>query len=125
MIKKIAIATCAFVVVAFASCKKDRTCTCTVTKNGTSTTTAQITASITIPGLPLPLPGLGIDTTFSSPVSESQVVDRKMTKLSKRAASQNCISYSEPYSETTYNIVPSFTLTSTNAGTKEYKCELK
>lgn len=107
------------------ACKKDRTCTCTITKNGTSTTTAVITASISVPGLPIPIPPITFDTTFSTPVSESQNADRKMKDVRKKAAQQNCISYSEPYTETTYNIVPNFSLTTTNTGTKDYNCKLK
>lgn len=107
------------------SCKKDRTCNCTVTKNGTSTTTAVITASVTLPGLPIPIPPIGFDTTFTTPVNESQSVDRKMKEVKKRDAKQNCISYTEPYDETTYNVVPNFSLTTRNSGTREYKCELK
>ncbi|MBI2722721.1 MAG: hypothetical protein HYX39_11160 [Bacteroidetes bacterium] len=49
--------------------------------------------------------------------------NRKSVK--KKEARYNCVSYTEPYSETTYNIVPNFSLTTVSSGTKEYKCELK
>jgi len=113
------------VVLFFAACKKDRTCTCTVTKNGTSTTTAVITASIAIPGVPIPLPPVSFDTTSTTVISESQTFDRKMKNVKKKEAAYNCTSYSEPYSETTYNIVPDFSLITVSQGTREYKCELK
>jgi PBP1b-binding outer membrane lipoprotein LpoB len=112
----------AVLALSFAACKKDRTCSCTVTKTGTVTTTASFTFSVAIP---LPIPPIGIDTTFSSPVNESYSTEIKMEDVKKRTAKQNCYSYKEPYQETTYNIVPSFTLTSVNSGNKSYSCELK
>ncbi|MGZ3900165.1 MAG: hypothetical protein ACXVNM_04845 [Bacteroidia bacterium] len=116
---------CFLAAIFFVACKKDRTCTCTVSKNGTSTTTALITASITIPGVPIPLPPITFDTTSTIPVSESQTFDRKMKDVKKKEANYNCVSYTEPYTETTYNIVPSFSLTTISQGTREYKCSLK
>ncbi|MBA3663148.1 MAG: hypothetical protein H0W61_02935 [Bacteroidetes bacterium] len=121
---KIPLLFCSIAVILLA-CEKDRTCKCTITKTGTSTTTAHISASITIPGIPFPLPPITFDTTSSTGVNESQIVERKMIKVKKREASYNCISYTEPYNETTYNIVPNFSLTTNSVGTKEYKCDLK
>lgn len=114
---------------AFTACKKtDRTCSCTVTKTGSVTTTAKVTFSVELPlpfPLPVPIPPVGLDTTFTSPVSESYTSDTKMEKVKKSTAKDNCYSYSEPYNETTYNIVPNFTMTSNNQGTITHKCELK
>ncbi|MCE3229890.1 MAG: hypothetical protein K0S32_4441 [Bacteroidetes bacterium] len=117
---------CLGVAFGIVSCEKERTCTCTVTKTGTSTTKATITVTLTASTLiPIPLPPLTIDTTFSSPVSESETVDRKIEKTKKKYAEAGCLSYTEPYTENTYNVVPSFTLNTTNKGEKTYKCELK
>jgi hypothetical protein len=107
------------------SCEKDRTCSCTMTKTGTATTSAVITVSLTSTLIPIPLPPITYDTTFSSPVNESQTFDRKIESVKKKSAETNCISYTEPYVENTYNIVPNFTMTTTNSGEKKYSCELK
>jgi hypothetical protein len=49
--------------------------------------------------------------------------------VTKRTAKNNCISYTEPYSETVLTSVPasSFNLSViiTNKGEKKYTCELK
>lgn len=106
------------------SCKKDRTCSCTVTKTGTSTTTGKADLML-IAGFPIPL----ADTSFATNVYETQSVDKKMEKVTKRAAKNNCISYTEPYSETVLTAVPasSFNLSVivVNKGEKKYTCELK
>jgi hypothetical protein len=108
------------------SCEKERTCACTMTKTGTSTTTAVISVTLVASTLiPIPLPPLTIDTTFSSPISETQTYDRKIEKTKKKYASASCLSYTEPYEENTYNIVPSFTMTTKNKGDKKFSCELK
>jgi hypothetical protein len=106
------------------SCKKDRTCSCTVTKTGTSTTTGKADLVI-IPGFPMPL----ADTSFVTNINDVQSVDKKIEKVTKRRAKNNCISYSEPYNETILTSVPasSFNLSVsvTNKGDKHYVCELK
>jgi hypothetical protein len=116
---------CGLAIVIFAACKKDRTCSCTLTKTGTSTTTASISLSVTIPGVPIPLPPIAYDTTEVTAVGETQSIDRKMKEVSKKQGDYNCVSYSEPYTETTHNVVTNFTLTTTETGTKDYSCKLK
>ncbi len=110
------------VLIAFA-CKKDRTCTCTVTKTGTSTTTGKASLEL-FPGFPTTL----ADTSFFTNINETQLVDKKIEKVTKRTAKNNCISYSEPYNETTLTSVPasSFNLSVivTNKGDKHYDCKL-
>lgn len=106
------------------SCKKDRTCTCTITKTGASTTTGKAEL-VLFPGFPTPL----ADTSFVTTVNETQAVDKKIEKVTKRTAQSNCVSYSEPYNETTLTSVPSasfnLSITVTNTGTKHYDCKLK
>ncbi|MDO9000745.1 MAG: hypothetical protein Q7W45_13335 [Bacteroidota bacterium] len=106
------------------SCKKDRVCSCTITKTGTSTTTGKAELVI-IPGFPLDL----ADTSFVTNINETQSVDKKIEKVTKRRAKNNCISYTEPYNETILTSVPasSFNLSVivTNKGDKHYACELK
>lgn len=106
------------------SCKKDRTCSCTITKTGTSTTTAKADI-ILFPGFPTPL----ADTSFITPFNEVQIIDKKLEKVTKRRAKNNCVSYTEPYNETVLTSVPasSFNLSVivTNKGDKHYSCELK
>ncbi|MBA3679843.1 MAG: hypothetical protein H0W73_01445 [Bacteroidetes bacterium] len=113
----------AAVALVFFACKKDRTCTCTVKKTGTSTTTGKAEL-ILFPGFPTTL----ADTSFVTDVNDVQTVDRKLEKVTKRTAKNNCISYSEPYSETTLTSVPasSFNLSVvvTDKGTKHYDCKL-
>lgn len=105
------------------ACKKDRTCTCTVTKTGTSTTTGKAEI-VLFPGFPTPL----ADTSFATNVNEVQTIDKKIEKVNNRTAKSNCISYSEPYNETTLTSVPasSFNLSVlvTDKGTKSYDCKL-
>ncbi|MEO6303303.1 MAG: hypothetical protein ABIP51_09020 [Bacteroidia bacterium] len=114
----------AFIVVIIGACKKDRICSCTVTKTGTSTTTGKAEI-VLFPGFPTPL----ADTSFVTNINETQSVDKKLEKVTKRAGKNNCISYSEPYNETTLTSVPasSFNLSVsvTDKGDKHYKCELK
>lgn len=105
---------------AFLACKKDRTCSCTVTKTGTSSTNASLSFSVAIIGnVPI------IDTTFVTPISETQTYDKTLTKVSKSAAKNNCISYKEPYTETVVNSAPPLGLVTTAKGERVYKCELK
>jgi len=105
------------------ACKKNRTCHCTQTKTGTSTTHG--TVNEVFLGIPVAL----ADTSFSTPINDIQVYDRSINKATKSAASNNCISYSEPYKETTLTSVPasSFNLSVevTNEGTVTYDCKLK
>jgi len=116
-----------FIVVAVAlvvfACKKDRTCTCTITKTGTSTTTGKADLEL-FPGFPTTL----ADTSFATNVNETQIVDKKIENVSKRTAKNNCVSYTEPYNETTLTSVPasSFNLSVvvTNKGDKHYDCKL-
>lgn len=122
---KTSILTCLLAAFILIACKKDRTCTCTITKNGTSTTTANINATFTFSGVPFPLPPFTFDTTSTTSVNETQVVAKNMKDVKKKEASYNCVSYTEPYNETSYNIVPNFSLTTVSSGSKEYKCELK
>lgn len=100
------------------SCKKDRTCSCTVTKTGTSATTGKVDLVI-----------FQVDTSFVTNVIETQIVDKKIEKVTKRRAKNNCVSYTEPYNETILTSVPtsSFNLSVivTNKGDKHYACELK
>ena len=104
----------------FLACKKDRTCSCTVTKTGTSTTTAALTFSVPLLGnVPV------IDTSFVTPVNESQSVDKTLTKVTKRAAKNNCISYKEPYNERSINEAPPLQLTTIAKGDRVYTCTLK
>ncbi len=106
------------------SCKKDRTCTCTITKTGTSTTTGKADLEL-FPGFPTTL----ADTSFVTSVNETQIIDKKIEMVSKRTAKNNCLSYTEPYNETTLTSVPasSFNLSVivTNKGDKHYDCKLK
>jgi len=108
----------------FFACKKDRTCNCTITKTGTSTTTGKAELII-IPGFPTPL----ADTSFVTSINETQSTDKKIEKVTKRTAKNNCISYTEPYNETTLTSVPSasfnLSITVINKGDKHYDCELK
>ena len=104
----------------FASCTKDRVCTCEVTKTGTATTTAAITFSVPLLGnVPL------VDTSFTTPVYESQSVERTLIKVTRRAAKNNCISYTEPYNDNVINTVPNFQLTSNSKGILTYECSLE
>ena len=77
------------------------------------------------PGFATPL----ADTSFTSPIGEVQKIDKKMTKVSKRRAKNNCVSYSEPFRETIPTSVPasSFNLSVivVSEGERTYKCELK
>jgi hypothetical protein len=113
-----------FVALLIISCKKDRTCSCTITKTGTSTTTGKADLVI-IAGFPMNL----ADTSFVTPVNEVQIIDKKIEKVTKRSAKNNCVSYTEPYNETTLTSVPasSFNLSVvvTNKGDRHYSCELK
>lgn len=106
------------------ACKKDRTCSCTITKTGTSTTTAKADI-VLFAGFPTPL----ADTSFITPVNETQLVDKKIEKTTKMRAKNNCISYTEPYTETVLTSVPasSFNLSVivANKGDKHYDCKLK
>jgi hypothetical protein len=121
--KKIAPLAVCLIVVAQMACKKDRTCHCTMTKTGTSTTHGS--ASEVLLGFPVTL----ADTSFSTPANDLQIYDRTIKKSTKKAAKNNCISYSEPYKETTLTSVPasSFNLSVevTNTGTVTYDCSLK
>ena len=106
------------------ACKKDRTCSCTITKTGTSTTTGKVDLTLGFFGS-LPL----ADTSFVTLVNDVQLADKKLEKITKRQAKNNCISYTEPYNETVLTSVPasSFNLSVivTNKGDKHYSCELK
>ncbi len=105
---------------AFLACKKDRTCACTVTKIGTSTTTAALTFSVAIIGnVPV------IDTSFVSPVNETNTYDKTFNKTTKAAAKNNCVSYKEPYNEVITNSAPPLMLSTTSKGERVYTCELK
>lgn len=116
--------TVAIIILLITSCKKDRTCSCTVTKTGTSTTTGKAEI-VLFPGFPTPL----ADTSFVTNVNETQIVDTKIEKVTKRKAKNNCISYTEPYNETTLTSVPasSFNLSVnvTETGNRHYTCDLK
>ncbi len=104
----------------FVSCTKDRVCSCEVTKTGTATTTAAITFSVPLLGnVPL------VDTSFTTPVYESQSVERTLIKVTRRAAKNNCISYTEPYNDNVINTVPNFQLTSNSKGILTYECSLE
>ena len=122
MIKKIIITGCLSVLI-FAACKKDRTCTCTVSRTGTSTTTAKVTQVIF--GFPIDL----ADTAFITPVYDIQLIDKKMTNVTKKTAGSNCISYTQPYSETNLTSVPAssfnLSISITNKGEEKYDCKLK
>jgi hypothetical protein len=121
--KKIAPFSVCLIVMALMACKKDRTCHCTMTKTGTSTTHGS--ANEVLLGFPVSL----ADTSFTTPVNDIQVYDRKINKATKSTAANNCVSYSEPYKETTLTSVPasSFNLSVevTNEGTVSYDCKLK
>ena len=105
------------------ACKKDRTCTCTHTKTGTSTTQGKVEQVFL--GFPFTL----ADTSFTNPVNEIQIYDKKIIKVTKQTAKKNCVSYSQPYTETTLTSVPaaSFNLSVivTNKGEEKYDCTLK
>ncbi len=107
----------------FSACKKDRTCECTETKTGTSSTNGAV--SLVFFGFNQPL----ADTSFSNPVNNTRNYNRSYTKVTKRQAKSNCISYSEPYKERTLTAVPasSFQLSVEviNEGTIKYDCKLK
>jgi hypothetical protein len=95
-----------------------------VTKTGTSTTTGKADLAL-FPGVNIPL----ADTSFTNNIFEIQFVDKKIEKVTKRRAKNNCVSYTEPYSETVLTSVPasSFNLSVVivDKGEKRYKCELK
>jgi len=110
---------CLFFLTVFFACKKDRTCSCTVTDSGKSTTTAQFVANIG------PIPVVLFDTSFTTSFSETDSRDIVYKKIKKGDAKKNCISYSEPYKENTYNSVPNFSLVTTREGTRTYDCKLK
>jgi len=105
------------------SCKKDRTCSCTVTKTGTSTTNGHFEVTV-IPGFPVTQ-----DSSFVSQINDVQSVDKKLEKVTKQTAKNNCVSYTEPYNETTLTSVPgttvSISITVTDVGNKRYSCKLK
>lgn len=111
-------------IIILAACKKDRVCSCTMTKMGTSTTTAKGNLSL-LPGISIKL----ADTSYSSNILEVQQIDKTMEKVTKKRAKNNCISYTEPFSETIPTSVPStsfnLSITVTNKGEKHYDCELK
>lgn len=108
----------------FTACKKDRVCSCTITKTGTSTTHGSVGIAI-IPGFATSV----VDTSFSTNVFEIQMVDKKLEKVSKRQAKSNCISYTEPYSESIPTTIPTSTFNLSvvviNKGEKHYACDLK
>lgn len=108
---------------ALACTKKDRTCSCTETKSGTSTTHAAITQELF--GVPFTL----ADTSFSNPVYDVRVYDRKMDKVTKSEGRSNCIDYTEPYYEKTTTSVPSSTFNMVieviNSGDVKYDCKLR
>lgn len=110
--------------ISITSCKKDRTCSCTITKTGTSTTQGKAYVSV-IPGFPLTL----ADTSFVTPIYDVQTIDKKLEKLTKTRAKNNCISYTEPYKETVLTSIPvssvNLSLVLTNEGEKHYECKLK
>ncbi len=125
MIKKIIIVASVISLITFAACTKDRTCNCTITRTGTSTTQGKVEAAL-LPGFP----AISLaDTTFTQDVYNIQIVDKKMTKVTKKAAQSNCINYSQPYNETTITSVPasSFNLSVviTDKGTEKFDCTLK
>ena len=72
--KKIVLLAVAFVALTAVSCKKDRTCTCKTTTSSTSSTSSGFTISSTGP--------------YSSTENKSV-----MTKVSKKTAKANCVSY--------------------------------
>lgn len=78
-----------------------------------------------LPGFSMPL----ADTSFVTNVVDIRTYDRKMTKVSKRTANSNCVSYSEPYKEVMPTSVPasSFNLSVVvvNEGERSFDCELK
>jgi hypothetical protein len=78
-----------------------------------------------LPGFSMPL----ADTSFSTNVLEVQNMEKKIKKVSKRTAKNNCVSYSEPYKETMPTAVPasSFNLSVivVNQGERTYDCKLE
>ena len=122
MIKKIIFSGSVFLLLSV-SCKKDRTCSCTVTKTGTTTTDGKVSENLI--GFPITL----ADTSFSQPFNDVQIYDKKITNVTKSTAKSNCVSYSQPYSETVLTSVPassfSIVMTVTNRGTEKYDCNLK
>jgi len=105
------------------ACKKDRTCSCTVTRAGSSTTQGKVVQEIF--GFPITL----ADTSFTQGANSSQVVDKKMTKVTKKTGENNCVSYSQPYNEVTLTSVPAssfnMVITVTDKGEETYDCKLK
>jgi hypothetical protein len=105
----------------FLACKKeDRVCECYVTKTGTSTTTSKLSFSVALLG-EIPI----IDTTYVTQVNEINQVDETYNHVTKKQAKMNCISHKEPYNETDIHTAPPQTLTTTDAGTRNYDCKLK
>ncbi len=108
----------------FCACKKDRVCSCTVIKTGTSTTKAK-GSLVLFAGFSTNI----ADTTITTNVTEVQVIEKEMKEVSKKTAKNNCISYTEPYSETIPTSVPStsfnLSIVVENKGEKKYDCELK
>ncbi len=118
------IAIMCLITLVFCACKKDRVCSCTVIKTGTSTTKAK-GSLVLFAGFSTNI----ADTTITTNVTEVQVIEKEMKEVSKKTAKNNCISYTEPYSETIPTSVPStsfnLSIVVENKGEKKYDCELK
>lgn len=123
MMRKIVLTAAVAAGVLFVACKKDRTCSCTVYRTGTTTTEGKVSQELF--GIPFDL----ADTSFTQPINDVRIYDKKMTKITKADAKGNCINYSQPFFEKNLTSVPaaSFNLvvTVTNSGDEKYECKLK
>lgn len=122
------------VMILFAACKKERTCTCEITTSGNVSSHAVsngLSFSIGNIGLPIPIPPITIvaakDTNFVTPYSYSSTSKETYDKISKRSIKGTCPSATEEsINSTSTDIMPgSYTVTSTNVGTRTGKCSIE
>lgn len=118
----------AALLVLLASCRKDRTCNCTVTSEGTTTTRNQTEGtSISISPLPPIVVVEPIDTTVTTPFSNSKTETTIYKDVKARTAKYNCVSsFEETISENNVQTIPgTATITSTQTGKKIYSCKIE
>jgi hypothetical protein len=101
---------------AFVSCKRDRTCFCTITRQGTDTTISSTA------GLP-PIVNASSDTAAGI-ISESFTAATVYNNISMSDMRVTCSAYhEEPFRENTQTVGPGlYTVTVHNAGTKKQEC---
>lgn len=120
------------------SCKKERTCSCNITTSGTINSRAlsaglTFTFGFNLPGLPIPvvIPPITIigskDTSFVTPYSYASTSKETYEKISNRSLKGSCpTTKEESIGYTSTDLVPgSYTVTSTNTGTKKSSCKIE